>query len=191
MKFLIALLLVSLLLFGCTQSTTNTSTGLVGIKETGDDSMNKNIVENGDTIQVDYTLKLDNGEEKDSSIARGQPLEFTIGVNPMIPGFVEAVIGMKLNEEKNVIVPPEKGYGLRNEEAVEKVSLEDLNKAGITPTVDMTIYKSNGQSGKVIGVNDENAIIDFNDELAGQNLNFWIKVVKITKATASTQTTTQ
>lgn len=187
MKYLIALLLVSLILFGCVQSTNNTQgTGLIGIKETGNvntgvEAMNKNIVETGDTIQVDYTLTLDSGEQKDSSVGK-QPLEFIVGSGQLIAGFDKAVIGMKLNDEKNVKISPEDGYGLRNEEAVQQVPLEDLNKAGITPVVGMTLY-AGGQQVKIVGINDQNAVVDFNPELAGQNLNFWIKVVKITKAT--------
>ena len=73
-----------MLLFGCTQANTNSAnnsvgsgTGLIGIKETsntntGVEQMNKNIVENSDTIQVDYILKLDSGEEKDSSDEPGR-----------------------------------------------------------------------------------------------------------------------
>ncbi|MDO8538090.1 MAG: peptidylprolyl isomerase [archaeon] len=195
MKFLIALLLVSLVLFGCVQSTTNTSTGLIGIKETGNTNtgvgqMSKaNIVENGDTIQVDYTGTLVTGEQFDSSVGR-EPLEFTVGSGQLIVGFDEAVIGMKLNEEKTSSMSPEKAYGLRNEELVQQVPLSDLNAAGITPEVGMTLY-AGGRAVTIVGINDQNAVVDFNHELAGKTLTFKIKVLKITKANASVATTTQ
>ncbi|MFQ6137451.1 MAG: peptidylprolyl isomerase, partial [Candidatus Hydrothermarchaeales archaeon] len=46
------------------------------------------------------------------------PLSFTIGSGQLISGFEEAVIGMKVGEEKEVVIPPEKAYGFRNEELV-------------------------------------------------------------------------
>ncbi len=42
--------------------------------------------------------------------SRFEPLTFTVGDGSMIKGFDEGVRGMKLNETKTIIVPPEKGY---------------------------------------------------------------------------------
>ena len=41
---------------------------------------------------------------------RFEPLTFTVGSGSMIKGFDEGVIGMKLNETKTIVVPPDKGY---------------------------------------------------------------------------------
>lgn len=67
-------------------------------------------VEKGDMIAVEYVLRSTDGKVIDKSEGRG-PLEFTVGGGEMIEGFDEAVVGMKLGEEKTVRVPPEKGYG--------------------------------------------------------------------------------
>lgn len=39
------------------------------------------------------------------------PLEFAVGQKQMIPGYDEAVLGMRVGESKTVVVPPKKGYG--------------------------------------------------------------------------------
>jgi len=65
----------------------------------------------GDTVEVDYTGKFENGEVFDTSEGR-EPLEFTLGAGQMIPGFEEAVEGMKFGETKTVTLPPEKAYGV-------------------------------------------------------------------------------
>ncbi|MFH1664186.1 MAG: FKBP-type peptidyl-prolyl cis-trans isomerase [archaeon] len=68
-------------------------------------------VEAGDTIKVEYIGSFpDTKEVFDQS--NGNPLEFTAGAGQMIKGFDKAVIGMKLNEEKTVLIPPEEAYGL-------------------------------------------------------------------------------
>ena len=78
----------------------------------------------GDTVEVDYTLRTENGSVYDTTIeaiARSAgiwredveygPLTFTLGRGEVIPGFEEAIMGMSVGEEKTFTVPPEKGYG--------------------------------------------------------------------------------
>ena len=55
--------------------------------------------QNGNTVKVHYTGKLESGEIFDSSEGR-EPLEFTIGQGQMISGFDAAVIGMNAGETK-------------------------------------------------------------------------------------------
>ncbi len=87
-------------------------------------------IQNGDTVTLDYTGYLENGEVFDTSIEaiglesgveRGsyEPLTFTVGNEEVIPGFEEQALGMKVDEEKTFDVPPDKAYG---------ESLEDLIK---------------------------------------------------------------
>jgi len=40
-----------------------------------------------------------------------KPLQVILGAGKVIQGFDEALIGMKVNEEKEVVIPPEKAYG--------------------------------------------------------------------------------
>ncbi len=81
-------------------------------------------VTEGDTVKVDYTGRLENGEVFDSSIEEEarkggvyddgrnyQPLEFKVGAGKVIKGFEEGVKGMKMNEKKEVEIPPEDAYG--------------------------------------------------------------------------------
>lgn len=68
------------------------------------------VVSKGSVVKVEYVAKLADGTVVDKSEGNG-PLEFTAGTGEMIQGFDEAVIGMKVGEEKTVTVPPEKAYG--------------------------------------------------------------------------------
>ncbi|MDI9644761.1 MAG: FKBP-type peptidyl-prolyl cis-trans isomerase, partial [Candidatus Verstraetearchaeota archaeon] len=42
-----------------------------------------------------------------------KPLVVKIGASQVIKGFEDALVGMRVNEEKEVVVPPEKGYGAK------------------------------------------------------------------------------
>ncbi len=68
-------------------------------------------------VTVHYTGWLDdNGEEGakfDSSVDRGQPFTFTIGVGEVIRGWDEGVMTMKVGEKRRLIIPAELGYGAR------------------------------------------------------------------------------
>ena len=53
------------------------------------------------------------GQKFDSSVDRGQPFEFPIGLQRVIPGWDEGVASMKVGGKRTLIIPPELGYGSR------------------------------------------------------------------------------
>ncbi|HFJ5539139.1 TPA: trigger factor [Staphylococcus aureus] len=59
------------------------------------------VVENGDTVNIDFSGSVD-GEEFEGGQAEGYDLE--IGSGSFIPGFEEQLEGMKVDEEKDVVV---------------------------------------------------------------------------------------
>lgn len=71
----------------------------------------------GDTVRVHYTGWLDDFESEkkfDSSFDRRSPLVFKVGVRQVIAGWDEALLnGMKVGGKRDVIIPPELGYGKR------------------------------------------------------------------------------
>ena len=67
----------------------------------------------GQRVRVHYTGLLTNGKKFDSSVDRGQPFEFTIGVGQVIRGWDEGVISMKVGGKRQLIIPPDLGYGAR------------------------------------------------------------------------------
>lgn len=67
----------------------------------------------GDTVQVHYIGRLQNGQEFDNSHKRGTPISFTLGEGEVIAGWEEGIVGMKVGGERILVVPPEYGYGNR------------------------------------------------------------------------------
>ncbi len=67
----------------------------------------------GNQVAIHYTGSLVDGQIFDSSLSRGQPFEFTVGEDSMIPGWIEMIINMKSGEVRKVVMPPEMGYGER------------------------------------------------------------------------------
>jgi len=86
--------------------------------------MSEITAQNGDTVSVHYVGKFPGGKVFDTSMkseaiksglfspARDyKPLQVVVGKHQVISGFEEALLGMKINETKEVTLPPEKAYG--------------------------------------------------------------------------------
>jgi FKBP-type peptidyl-prolyl cis-trans isomerase len=67
----------------------------------------------GKTVSVHYTGTLTNGTKFDSSLDRGQPIEFVLGTGMVIKGWDQGIDGMKVGGKRKLTIPPELGYGAR------------------------------------------------------------------------------
>ena len=71
----------------------------------------------GQTCVMHYTGWLyenaTKGKKFDSSVDRGQPFEFSIGRGQVIKGWDEGVSTMKIGGKRNLVIPPDLGYGAR------------------------------------------------------------------------------
>jgi peptidylprolyl isomerase len=65
----------------------------------------------GQRVTVHYTGTLENGTKFDSSVDRGQPLVFPIGVRRVIKGWDEGIMTMKVGGKRKLIIPPHLAYG--------------------------------------------------------------------------------
>ncbi len=135
----------------------------------------------GDTVVVDYTGKFDEGEVFDTSQGRA-PIEFEVGSGSVISGFDQGVTGMKEGEQKTIKISPQEGYGEYQQALVQEVPLslfpENMElKKGLM----LKLKDPEGRVifAKVVDVSGQKAKIDANHPLAGKNLNFELKLVKI------------
>jgi peptidylprolyl isomerase len=137
------------------------------------------VAKTGNTVKVHYTGTLTNGTVFDTSIDR-EPLEFTIGQGQLIPGFEQAVIGMKVGESTTVNIPAAQAYGLHRDDLVFIMDLDQLPD-DIEVGEQLQMMNTDGSTVvvTVISISETTAIIDANHPLAGEDLIFEIELVEI------------
>lgn len=67
----------------------------------------------GQQVKVHYTGKLINGKVFDSSVSRGEPFVFTVGVGQVIEGWDYGIPNMSVGEKGILYIPSYRGYGER------------------------------------------------------------------------------
>ena len=129
----------------------------------------------GKKVKVHYTGTLDDGTTFDSSVERGEPIEFTCMAGQMIPGFDAAVKDMAVGETKTVRIPA------ADEGKVQQVPISQIPNGDQLPA-GQTVYMMGpgGQPFPVFVKSIENGIatFDMNHELAGKALTFEITLVE-------------
>jgi FKBP-type peptidyl-prolyl cis-trans isomerase len=126
MKITLALVLLTALVAGCSRSKTTTATtgpaeATVGAEQSTPSGLKYLILkegagsfpQKGQTVSVHYTGWLTDGTKFDSSVDRGSPFRFQLGMGHVIPGWDEGVSLMKIGEKRKLTIPPGLAYGER------------------------------------------------------------------------------
>ncbi|HJR78898.1 MAG TPA: peptidylprolyl isomerase [Anaerolineales bacterium] len=147
--------------------------------------MSTDTVEKDMVVSMEYTLRVDD-EEIDSS--KGQaPLEFLAGHGNIISGLEREMIGMKVGESKDVVVPPADGYGEFDENAYMDVPRGEFPKdMTVEEGLELTVRDNTGQAryARIDTIEGDKVTLNFNHPLAGDELHFNVKVVGLREPTA-------
>ncbi len=130
-----------------------------------------------------YTLRDAGGRVLDTSRG-GAPMPFLEGSGLIIEGLEEPLRQMTAGEQRTVVVPPERGYGVREAELVQKVPKARL-------PVDDVKVGDQFQTGPdrqapvvtVVAIEGDEVLLDANHPLAGQELHFEVELVAARAAT--------
>lgn len=141
-------------------------------------------VQVGDVVSIHCVGKLASGEVFEDTF-QGDPFVFEVGSPEIIPGLSEAILGMAEGEEREVVVPKEKAFGDRDENLIRRIPKEGLD-LDVDPTpglmLNLIINTPQGEMNfpaLIVDVTEEEIVLDLNPPLAGEDLYFKIKLVKI------------
>ena len=139
------------------------------------------VIAQGDTVTLTYEGTLNDGTVF-SATDSTQPFKFVAGAGQVIPGFDEAVIGMKLHQTKTFTIADSLAYGPRREEAIQKVP-QSFFPEDMKPEIGRKIFVGGAQNqripAEIVAMDEDSVTLDMNHELAGEDLTFKIEVVGI------------
>lgn len=143
-------------------------------------------VADGMVVSLDYTLRLEDDEVIDSSEGQ-EPLEFLQGEGQIINGLEQALYGMTIGEEKEVVVEPTLGYGEADPDDFQLVP-HDVFPDDVTLSPGMMLRMRDGESGQAVeatvtDVLPDGVLLDLNHPLAGETLRFHVKIADLRPAT--------
>jgi len=135
-------------------------------------------------VAIDYSLKLDSGEEIDKS-EPGNPLAFVYSTGQVIPGLEKELSGQEAGFETEFTVEANDGYGKPRPELIRDIPRDRLPaEVELKPGM---AFQSEGPESAVPfiirEVGDDSVSIDMNHPLCGERLHFKVKVLEVRKAT--------
>lgn len=135
-------------------------------------------------ITLHFSLALENGSIVDTNFD-GEPATFVFGDGNLLPGFEEALMGLKPGTEGKFDISPEKGFGQPNPSNIQEFSRKDFDEeVDIEPGLMLSFADANQAElpGVVVEADTETVTIDFNHPLAGHTISFKVKVLSVVPA---------
>ncbi len=135
--------------------------------------------EQGDQVQVHYTIRFQDGSQVSS---RGrQPLELTVGApHRLLPGLGTALVGMAPGACKTITVPPEKAYGMPDPARVRRWSPSRFpEQARLEAGEQVRIADARGRRRlvRILQVESKTVLVDTNHRWAGQTLELQVELI--------------
>jgi FKBP-type peptidyl-prolyl cis-trans isomerase SlpA len=132
-------------------------------------------------VVMHYSIALTNGSAIESSFDEG-PVEIIMGQDDITGGMELAIFGLKPGDEQTLTLTAEQGFGLRDEDNIHDMPLTDFPKE-LPPEVGLSysFESPDGDEipGTVVSLKDNDAEIDFNHPLAGQEVLFTVKILEV------------
>ncbi|MFH1390841.1 MAG: peptidylprolyl isomerase [Candidatus Diapherotrites archaeon] len=106
-----------------------------------------------------------------------KPIPVVIGNGDVLKGLDAALKEMKEGETKNVELSPEKAFGQRKKELVVVIPVKQFTERKIKPFPGL-IVDLNGNYGRVQTVSGGRVRVDLNNDLAGKDVEYSVKIIK-------------
>ncbi|HEX3019748.1 MAG TPA: peptidylprolyl isomerase [Chitinispirillaceae bacterium] len=141
-------------------------------------------VKDGDTILIDFTLRLENGTIVGTTLD-SDPAEIVIGQGDVINGIEKAVIGMQEGEQQTISIESIDAFGPYNDNLIQEIDRSCVPEAAklISGQI-IELYNDTQEpiSATILEINSKSIKVDANHQLAGKNIIVDLKVIEILKS---------
>jgi FKBP-type peptidyl-prolyl cis-trans isomerase SlyD len=136
-------------------------------------------------VTMEFTLRVD-GEVIEDTV-ESEPIQFLQGSGQVLPALEKQLYGMQVGDGKTIVLMPEEGYGVVDQEAYGDYDRGEFPKEiPLQPGVELQLKDQDGEThyARIDSVNAHHVRLDFNPPLAGKELHFKVRIVGLRNATA-------
>lgn len=134
-------------------------------------------------VTLHFALKLEDGNVVDSTFDK-QPATFKVGDGNLLPGFEQALFGLKAGDKRTLTIEPELGFGQPNPANVQVMPRDQFQDMELAEGL-LVIFNDAAKTelpGIVKAFDDQHVTIDFNHPLAGKTLAFEVDIIDVKSA---------
>jgi FKBP-type peptidyl-prolyl cis-trans isomerase SlpA len=131
-------------------------------------------------VTLHFAIRLENGDVVDSTFDK-QPATFKVGDGNLLPGFEQALYGLKAGDKRSLPIAPEQGFGQPNPQNVQimpRIQFKDM-QLGEGLLVIFNDAANAELPGMVQSFDDNQVSVDFNHPLAGKTLSFEVEIIAV------------
>ena len=143
-----------------------------------------------DFIEIEFTARIKDGEIFDSNIKKdleklheghdhpveAKPFIFSLGEGMFLKGIEDFLIGKEIGEYE-IELSPEKAFGNRNSDLVQKMPIRSFVEQKINP-IPGVMFNFDGKVGKILAVSGGRVMVDFNNPLSGKYVEYKLKILR-------------
>jgi FKBP-type peptidyl-prolyl cis-trans isomerase SlyD len=153
---------------------------------TAQENKNDTVVKDGMLVSLQYTLSGEDGKMIESNRDK-EPLGYVQGQHMVIPGLEKELTGMKVGQEKHVVVKPEDAYGAVDpkryqEFPQDRIPPEVMKQLKVGSMIPLTAPNGQTYNFPVSEIKENTIVVNLNHPMAGKTLVFDIKVLDIKPA---------
>lgn len=137
----------------------------------------------GTEVRLHFAILLPEGDEVDST-RRGQPATFVVGDGNLLPGFEQALFGLRAGDDEQLQIAAADAFGERVEANVQRLPRARFPDAqALEEGLIVSFAAPDGElPGVVTKLWEETVEVDFNHPLAGRDLVFDVSILDVRPA---------
>ena len=143
-------------------------------------SVNEQRIAAATQVTLHFAIKLENGDVVDSTFDK-QPATFKVGDGNLLPGFEQALYGLKAGDKRILPIAPEQGFGQPNPQNVQVMPRSQFKDMELGEGL-LVIFNDAANAelpGMVQSFDDNQVSVDFNHPLAGKTLSFEVEIIAV------------
>ncbi|MCG8672182.1 MAG: peptidylprolyl isomerase [Pseudomonadales bacterium] len=138
------------------------------------------VIGEGKRVTLHFSVSLMDGSIVDTTKEK-DPATFSVGDGSLLPGFEQALFGLKAGDKRSIFLQAQQAFGEHNEKNVQHMQRERFSEMDLEEGLVLSFSDPGGGElpGVVTSVSDSIVVIDFNHPLAGNDLTFDVEIINV------------